>query len=244
MASGDNEKQAALRDKATTNPGGSKPDPYFEEILRRLNPESRVLDIGCGTGHILARIVQSQPAAQTVGLDASGPMLKRAAAKAKVAIARGDALHLPFSSESFDLALSRLADFDASEVSRVLRPGGVFLEYGLGPDSDREFREFFPDRVDLENFFVQRNEASWKTEIAARLDGSGLAVSAIKDFHETTRLASVDDLLDYIEMIPLLLNFDRSRDRSAVEAFAKRYGDGNSAAVTWNYYVLISTKVQ
>ena len=43
---------------------------------------------------------------------------------------------LPFEDSSFSLVVSRHESYVASEVARVLRPGGLFLTQQLGGDSN------------------------------------------------------------------------------------------------------------
>jgi demethylmenaquinone methyltransferase / 2-methoxy-6-polyprenyl-1,4-benzoquinol methylase len=114
----------------------------FDAILQR--PESRVLDICCGTGDMtfaLRRRSGAKPA-QILGADFSHAMLQRAAAKGKGTTLRwieADALRLPFPDGHFNLITSafgfrNLADYDAGlrEIARVLVPGGEFgiLDFG------------------------------------------------------------------------------------------------------------------
>jgi ubiquinone/menaquinone biosynthesis C-methylase UbiE len=99
----------------------------------------RVLDIGCGIGQALFPLAVSR-GATGIGIDVS-PMGLRMGREfyaahlpeAKVTFIRAEAESLPFAPESFDLVNCSLAlpyidnARGIAEVSRVLRPGGVFL---------------------------------------------------------------------------------------------------------------------
>lgn len=68
-------------------------------------PGERILEIGCGTGHALRWLLDTQ--VRTTGLDLSAGMLSRAQqaglrSKRVVALCQGDALKLPFKSTSFN----------------------------------------------------------------------------------------------------------------------------------------------
>ena len=111
----------------------------FEPILRR--PESRVLDLCCGTGDMTAALRRrAHSQVRVLGADFSHPMLLRARAKrAATPWLEADALRLPLPDACLDLVTSafgfrNLADYDAGlrEIARVLRRGGEMgiLDFG------------------------------------------------------------------------------------------------------------------
>ena len=109
-----------------------------------LSGRERVLDVCTGTADLAIAVAAS--ARQVVGVDFSGEMLRlgldkvRAASlSARIALARGDAMHLPFPAASFDAATIAFGIRNvldpvraATEIRRVLRPGGTLaiLEFG------------------------------------------------------------------------------------------------------------------
>jgi len=94
-------------------------------------PGDCVLDLGCGTGHLTARLAER--GAEVVGLDRSAEMLAGAReAPPELPLVRGDATALPFEA-AFDAVLSNAAlhwvdDQDAAlaAVADALRSGGRF----------------------------------------------------------------------------------------------------------------------
>ena len=93
----------------------------------------RLLDVGCGTGHHLARY--RQQGFEVVGVDGSEEMLAHArAANPGVPLHCADLENLPFSDAGFDVVLAievlRYLPEPAvalREMARVLRPGGVIV---------------------------------------------------------------------------------------------------------------------
>jgi len=121
-------------------------DPMYTHMLesvveRILDGDGRkVLDLGCGTGNLIALILERHPASHIVGIDPSAGMREvsseRFRDRSEVEIAAGDALDIPFPDGSFDIIVSSLAlhhvppDLKAScaqELARVLAPGGLFV---------------------------------------------------------------------------------------------------------------------
>jgi len=109
--------------------------PVHDAILQALAPCRRVLDIGCGTGQLAARVRRQLTATRVVGCDFSAGMLRRARARdPAVGWVQGDAGALPFAGGTFDVVISTEAfhwfpDQDAAlaEFFRVLKPKGHLL---------------------------------------------------------------------------------------------------------------------
>lgn len=101
----------------------------------------RVLDLGCGTGLLSARLRVEIADARVVGCDYSDGMIRQAAARSHgVAWVQADALQLPFAAGSFDAVVSTEAfhwfpDQAAAlaEMHRVLLPAGRVLVALVNP---------------------------------------------------------------------------------------------------------------
>ncbi len=122
--------------------------PQEEPIFARHGlDDGVVLDVGCGTAEITARLAGKFPHASFIGIDLEEPHLDRArdrcrAFGTRARFERADAMALPFDDASFDLVVCRhllQAVPDAArvlgEIGRVLRPGKrlhlIAEDYGM-----------------------------------------------------------------------------------------------------------------
>jgi len=241
---GDSEKQALLRDQSIKKRKKNGKDRYVSEILSILKPQMKLLDIGCGTAHIIQELATIYRSSHFVGLDVSPAMLRIAdiniTSLHNAKLVEGDGFNLPFPECTFDIVITRLADYSTKEAYRVLRRKGYFLECGLGPEADKEIKEFFPKRIEKENFFFPTNLTEWKQEVCEHIIEADFVVSSIRDYKEEEYHENEEDLMDLIEMVPLVINFDRRKDRKKIRELAEKYGSKKGIKTTWHYYILMA----
>lgn len=168
--------------------------PYVLEALieqGQVNEESRVLEVGCGTGNYIRAIADATGAICT-GIDPSHEMLRSARSTsglpssrrhAEVTFIRSSAEDIPLADRQFDLVYSvdvihHVGDRDAAarEMARVLKPGGTAM---IVTESEDDLRHrtpqvtYFPDTVDVE---LERYPPL--TEIETELRAAGLEIGA------------------------------------------------------------------
>ncbi len=242
---GDSERQAFLRDQAIKR-RKTRQGEYISKILSVLKPRMRLLDIGCGTGHIIQQLATRANSSVFTGLDISPAMVKTANANNKnlhnTGIVEGDGHELPFPNGVFDVVITRLADYSPQEAYRVLRKRGCFLECSLGPEADKEIKEFFQERIDRINSFFPRDLRRWKQEVCEDIREAGFSISNVEDYKEPDYYEDEDDLMDLIEMVPLVKDFSREKDRETVKKLAEKYGYKNGVRITWHYYIILAEK--
>ena len=138
---GDTEKQAVLRDSMIKK-GKTGRSRYVSEILSVLKPTMKILDIGCGTAHIIQELAANRKSSKHVGLDVSKAMLKIAKKNCKrfhnIKLVMADGLSLPFPQQAFDIIKTRLTEYSPQEAYQVLKKRGFLFEYRLGPQADKE----------------------------------------------------------------------------------------------------------
>lgn len=111
-------------------------------FIRERCPSGSILDVGCGTGALGARLADA--GYEVVGVDPSLGMLRELERRApSVPAVRGSGTDLPFADDRFDLVTSvavmhHIADTGAvrrtlAEMVRVTKPGGQVLIWDHNP---------------------------------------------------------------------------------------------------------------
>lgn len=156
---------------------------FLRPLYRRLlelaapGPRERVLDVGAGTGSVVASMLAR--GAHAFGADPSAGMVRAATSKAGPRFVVAAAEALPFPSGAFDLAITsmsmhhwRSAERGIAEMARVLRPGGRALL------ADLEGRGFFRLSNALARLRPRPHAPRYlrREEVASALVSAGLAL--------------------------------------------------------------------
>jgi ubiquinone/menaquinone biosynthesis C-methylase UbiE len=191
----------------------------FSELcsLARQGGALGILEVGCGSGHWLARM---KDAGHNVwGLDLSLGMLQQARAKDGASrLVQGTASMLPLRSQSFDLVFcvnaihhfERPADF-VREARRLIRPGGALAVTGMNPHAGRDrwyVYDYFPRTVEIDRRRYPSagsivdwmdsagfDHAEWRIphRIVHRLTGEQVFTDPALQKHGTSQLALLTD---------------------------------------------------
>ena len=116
------------------------PWDYRAVIWECLHLEMKILDIDTGGGEFLLSL--NHPYENTAAMENyphNVELCKEVLLPLGIDFRPGDGKgKLPFDDSSFDMVINRHGDFNAEEIYRVLKPGGLFITQQVGAENDRE----------------------------------------------------------------------------------------------------------
>ncbi|NBD25340.1 class I SAM-dependent methyltransferase [Paenibacillus glycinis] len=197
---------------------------YAREVASRCGATDALLDIGTGGGELLLGL--SGAARALVGIDRAASMVetaKRNAARAgagNVRFLRMDSDRLRFPDGSFDIVCCRHAPFRASEIARVLMPGGVFMTQQVGEGDKRNLAQAFGRG--------QHDGASPGAMLRgnlAALRAAGFSELQSSLYDATEYYATPQDLIFLLKHAPIIPDFgEQEEDFAILRRFAAEYG--------------------
>jgi ubiquinone/menaquinone biosynthesis C-methylase UbiE len=136
----------------------------------------RILDVGCGTGVLLARLAVRMPEAELLaGVDPSPRMVERSRAALvsapRIVIEQAPAEELPFERGAFDLVVSTLSFDHWQDQHRGL----VECARVVGADGRLVFADLFAAWLGPTTLFGRRDRARTVSAVSRSLERAGLA---------------------------------------------------------------------
>lgn len=142
-----------------------------KELAQEINLNGqKVLDVGCGIGGP-CRMLADEFDCTVTGIDLSAEFIRTAVGLSqlvnldhKTKFVVGDAVHLPFEDDSFDVVWTQHVQMNIpdknkyySEIARVLKPRGLFLYYDIFKDNDEEVAYPMPWASSADQSFLVRS---------------------------------------------------------------------------------------
>ncbi len=172
------------------------PWDYREEILSRLTPDMRILDIDTGGGEFLLSL--GHPHENTAATESFPPnvsLCKSELLPLGIDFREGSGDHIPFDDQSFDMVINRHGDFDPQEIHRVLKPGGLFITQQVGAQNDRELVELLLGDLPLpfpDQFLILAEE---------QFKNAGFEILKAREHYGTIRFFDVGALVWFARII-------------------------------------------
>jgi malonyl-CoA O-methyltransferase len=161
-------------------------DATLAAVLAHGPAAGRVLDVGAGTGALLARLATARPALVPFALDLAPGMCAACRATVRHAgVAAADAERLPIRDGSVDVVVSTSAlqwlpspDAALAEARRVLRPGGLLAIALFGARTLHELRSAW---LETAPGHARTHRFPALAELEASLAGAGFRQAALRE---------------------------------------------------------------
>lgn len=170
----------------------------------------RVLEIGCGTGAVLASIPNSSATVFGLDIDKASLLLAKTSVK-NVALANGDAHQLPFLDATFDISFFHYVLLwlknpaaAVSEARRVTLPGGAVIgfaepDYSQSKTSSLELTKV--NELQMKSLRSQGADPTIGSRLAALFSQAGVPPVEIGQIDSSPNLLTGQDLELELEMI-------------------------------------------
>jgi SAM-dependent methyltransferase len=221
--------------------GYSNSDPEYRSDFQDENPEEVfrqkveyysgndlvALDVGCGDGIFAFKLASMFK--KIVGLDSSKGLLEIADLKRtelninNVEFVYGDASEAPFNSGSFDLIFNRRGPSFYNEYSRLLKPGGYYIEIGIGEQDTVPLKKIFGRGQD----YGKWNKSRLKTD-QEEMATAGLNLIFGKDYLYDEYYKNTNDFELFLQGVPIFEDFDVAKDNEYLKSYYKTHSGKNS----------------
>ncbi len=124
--------------------GKALPWDYKSIIKKYLSPDMKLLDIDTGGGEFLLSLKHpNEYIAATESYPPNVALCKETLLPIGIDFKEADGCdeRLPFEDQTFDVVINRHGEFNAKEIHRILKPGGLFITQQVGAENDRELVE-------------------------------------------------------------------------------------------------------
>ncbi|MBQ1257793.1 MAG: class I SAM-dependent methyltransferase [Clostridia bacterium] len=215
------------------------PWDYKAEILKRLTPDMTILDIDTGGGEFLLSL--QHPYENTCAMEGYKPnaaLCEKTLAPLGIRFREGNAARIPFEDESIDMVINRHGDFDAEEISRVLKKDGLFITQQVGAYNDRELVNLLLDKNAPVPFPEQTLEKAKK-----KFEDAGFSVLNAKEHFGCIRFYEIGALVWFARIIEWeFVGFSVDRYLSQIENAQRQIEKEGSVSGRTHRFFLVCQK--
>lgn len=208
-------------------------DVFLEHIVKNIDVNSKILDIGTGNGFVLKLIkANSLVPVRLYGIDNSTEMVNANKTLEGIDIRLADNYHIPFEDGFFDLVTAKnVTRFSAEELYRVLTPTGKFFlrEYGEFKGLV-EISKLFPGRL------IRSRTVDFYTKL---LKDAGF--TSIENIHLpiTRTFPDVQSVLNVVKSYPYILDYSEEDEQKIIRYLSE---DPSHLTITSDPFILIGGK--
>lgn len=199
---------------------------YYHEVVKHINANTVMLDIGCGSGEKSSKYFGY--AKKVMMLDNEPEMLKKAKENVenfykgtlieKFEYVQGNADEsLNFDNDTFDLVVSRHCGANMKEVYRILKKGGVFISEDIDNLDCIEIKKLFNRGQDYPT------TVSHKQKIFLECLNAGFSQINLLTFDQREYYPNVEELKYLLCRTPIIDGYDEEKDIEVLNKYCSQF---------------------
>jgi ubiquinone/menaquinone biosynthesis C-methylase UbiE len=197
------------------------PEKIFKQKLIKVSRKNKVaLDVGCADGKF--SLFMSSYFKKIIAIDLSQGMLNAGIKWQKeqkiknVSFGRADAYKTKYKDKAFDVIYSRRGPSKFSEIFRLLKNEGYFVEIKIGEKDTQKIKEIFGRGQDFGDWKESRLKKHKK-----ELEDTGFKVIFSQEYFYNEYYKTDKDLKTFLEGVPIFEDFDAKKDKKYLEKYTK-----------------------
>ena len=199
---------------------------YYHEVVKHINANTVMLDIGCGSGEKSTKYFGY--AKKIIMLDNEPEMLLKAKQNVetfykgtqidKFEFVEGNADgSLNFEDESFDLVVSRHCGGNMKEIYRILKKGGVFISEDIDEQDCLEIKEYY-GRGQGYPFTVYHKQETFLQSLNA-----GFSQINLLTFDQREYYPNVEELKYLLCRTPIIDGYNEENDAEILNKYCQQF---------------------
>jgi hypothetical protein len=149
-----------------------------------------------------------------------------------------DAEKLPLQDKYFDLIYSRRGPSPYSEISRVIKRGGYYLEICIGEKDAKELKEIFGRGQGF---------GEWNTSVSkAKTDNlltQGFKIIFVHDYFYSEIYPDIENLDLFLQGVPIFKDFDSQKDKDYLLSYADKMKVADGIELNRHRVVIVAQKL-
>lgn len=219
---------------------------YYKEVVKNINNNTILLDIGCGSADKTLRFYSM--AKKVHFADYELEMLKKAKSNAdkyygnnlktkkKFVFETIDSRSkFKYASNHFDLVVSRHCGANMEEVYRVLKNNGIFISEDVSSDDCQELKSYFKRGQGY-------NQPPLYKEVLNECLNVGFSEVKLIRFDQIEYYKTIDDLKFLLSHTPILNGYDETKDDVILNEYVKNFTTTKGIKLTRKLYAFVLKK--
>lgn len=217
---------------------------YLKLVMKYLNKDTYLLDIGTGGGEKLIDFAKA--VRKAVGIDHSEGMISTANRNLKKSgleniqfINVDSTKKYPFLNDSFDLVICRHAPFNSEEIFRVLKSGGFFITQQVGEK----------DKENIKNIFGRGQSFGEKPGNAQKryvneLKKAGFRILSADTYNATEYYEDISDVIFLLRNTPIVNKLEIDKDLDYLKQIEDKFTTNKGIRTNSYRYLIVAKKMK